>query len=56
MNACIPPCYLPEAADYENAPKTIATVVGFPARPARPRVKRDEAVTAWDDGADGSIW
>jgi len=23
-----------------------------PARPARPRVKRDEAVTAWDDGAD----
>jgi len=52
MNACIPPCYLPEAADYENAPKTIATVVGFPHGQHAPGVKRDEAVTAWDDGAD----
>ncbi|WP_280587219.1 deoxyribose-phosphate aldolase [Halorubrum sp. Boch-26] len=52
MNACIPPCYLPEAADYENAPETIATVVGFPHGQHVPEAKRDEAVGAWGDGAD----
>ncbi|WP_123622559.1 deoxyribose-phosphate aldolase [Halorubrum sp. CSM-61] len=52
MNACIPPCYLPEAADYGNAPETIATVVGFPHGQHAPGAKRDEAVAAWDDGAD----
>ena len=52
MNACIPPCYLPEAADYENAPETIATVVGFPHGQHAPAAKRDEAVGAWNDGAD----
>ncbi|PAU82686.1 deoxyribose-phosphate aldolase [Halorubrum salipaludis] len=52
MNACIPPCYLPEATDYENAPETIATVVGFPHGQHAPATKRDEAVAAWNDGAD----
>ncbi|WP_200530709.1 deoxyribose-phosphate aldolase [Halorubrum sp. LN27] len=52
MNACIPPCYLPEAAAYENAPETIATVVGFPHGQHAPATKRDEAVAAWNDGAD----
>jgi deoxyribose-phosphate aldolase len=52
LNACIPPCYVAEAADYRNAPPTIATVVGFPHGQHAPRAKRDEAVAAWDDGAD----
>lgn len=52
MNACIPPCYVAEAAEYENAPETIATVVGFPHGQHAPAAKRDEAVDAWDDGAD----
>jgi len=52
MNACISPCYLPEAADYGNAPETIATVVGFPHGQHAPEAKRDEAVGAWNDGAD----
>jgi deoxyribose-phosphate aldolase len=52
MNACIPPCYVAEAADYANAPSTIATVVGFPHGQHAPAAKRDEAVGAWEDGAD----
>ncbi|GAB3698816.1 2-deoxyribose-5-phosphate aldolase [Halorubrum pallidum] len=52
MNACIPPCYVSEAADYENAPATLATVVGFPHGQHTPETKRDEAVAAWNDGAD----
>ena len=52
MNACIPPCYVAEAADYEDAPETIATVVGFPHGQHAPGVKRDEAVAAWEAGAD----
>ncbi len=52
MNACIPPCYVAEAADHPNAPETIATVVGFPHGQHAPETKRDEAVAAWDDGAD----
>ena len=52
MNACIPPCYLSEATDYEPVPKTVATVVGFPHGQHAPETKRDEAVTAWNDGAD----
>jgi len=52
MNACIPPCYVTEAVDYENAPATIATVVGFPQGQHAPGTKRDEAVAAWDAGAD----
>jgi deoxyribose-phosphate aldolase len=52
MNACIPPCYVAEAAEHEDAPETIATVVGFPHGQHAPAVKRDEAVAAWEDGAD----
>jgi deoxyribose-phosphate aldolase len=52
MNACIPPCYVAEAADREDAPSTIATVVGFPHGQHAAETKRDEAVAAWDDGAD----
>lgn len=51
MNACIPPCYVAEAA--EIAPEvTIATVVGFPHGQNATAVKREEAVDAWDAGAD----
>lgn len=52
MNACIPPCYVSEAADYENTPATLATVIGFPHGQHAPDAKRDEAVAAWNDGAD----
>ncbi|WP_277553544.1 deoxyribose-phosphate aldolase [Halobaculum limi] len=51
MNACIPPCYVAEAAEY--APDvTLATVVGFPHGQHAPGAKRDEAERAWRDGAD----
>ncbi len=51
MNACIPPCYVAEAADY--APEvTLATVVGFPHGQHATDAKRDEAVAACEDGAD----
>ena len=52
MNVCIPPCYLAEAADHDAAPNAVATVVGFPHGQSSTEAKRDEAVTAWDDGAD----
>jgi deoxyribose-phosphate aldolase len=52
MNACIPPCYVAEAAGYEGAPEAIATVVGFPHGQHAPAAKREEAVGAWEDGAD----
>jgi deoxyribose-phosphate aldolase len=51
MNACIPPCYVAEAADY--APDvTLATVVGFPHGQHSTAAKRGEAVDAWENGAD----
>ncbi|WP_121820473.1 deoxyribose-phosphate aldolase [Halostella salina] len=51
MNACIPPCYVAEAAEY--APDvTLATVVGFPHGQHAPGVKAAEAETVWDEGAD----
>jgi deoxyribose-phosphate aldolase len=51
MNACVPPCYVAEAADH--APEVpLATVVGFPHGQHAPGVKREEAVAAWNDGAD----
>jgi deoxyribose-phosphate aldolase len=51
MNACIPPCYVTEAAEY--APEvTLATVVGFPHGQNATTVKREEAVLAYEDGAD----
>ena len=52
MNACIPPCYVAEGTAYDDAPETIATVVGFPHGQHAPDAKRDEAVAAWEDGAD----
>ncbi|MFD1569473.1 deoxyribose-phosphate aldolase [Halorubrum laminariae] len=52
MNVCIPPCYLSEATDYGHGSVTIATVIGFPHGQHAPGVKRDEAVAAWNDGAD----
>lgn len=51
MNACIPPCYLPEARDA--APDlTLVTVVGFPHGQHATDVKVEEAYRAWKDGAD----
>jgi len=52
MNACIPPCYVAEAADADDAPSTVATVVGFPHGQHAAKAKRDEAVGAWEHGAD----
>jgi len=50
MNACIPPCYVEEATDYASV--TVATVIGFPHGQSSMRSKHDEAVNAWNDGAD----
>jgi deoxyribose-phosphate aldolase len=50
-NACIPPCYVAEVVD-EVPDVTVATVVGFPHGQHDPAVKREEAVEAWEDGAD----
>ncbi|PSQ17666.1 deoxyribose-phosphate aldolase [Halobacteriales archaeon QS_8_69_26] len=51
MNACIPPCFVSEAADY--APEvTLATVIGFPHGQTAPSVKAAEAERAWEDGAE----
>jgi deoxyribose-phosphate aldolase len=51
MNACVPPCYVAEAAAY--APDvTTATVVGFPHGQHAPEIKREEAAQAWKQGAD----
>ncbi|MBP1923301.1 deoxyribose-phosphate aldolase [Halorubrum alkaliphilum] len=52
MNACIPPCYVSEAAAFDDAPDTVATVVGFPHGQSSMATKREEAVDAWDAGAD----
>jgi deoxyribose-phosphate aldolase len=49
MNACIPPCYL-DIADESDV--TVATVIGFPHGQHAPAVKREEAVAAWESGAD----
>ena len=51
MNACVPPCFVEEAAEY--APDvTLATVVGFPHGQHDHDVKRREGVLAWKAGAD----
>ncbi|MFC7098156.1 deoxyribose-phosphate aldolase [Halobaculum marinum] len=51
MNACIPPCYVSEAAEY--APDVpLATVVGFPHGQHTAAAKRDEGEDAWRTGAD----
>ncbi|WP_254545975.1 deoxyribose-phosphate aldolase [Halomarina pelagica] len=48
MNACIPPCYVAGV----DAEATVATVIGFPHGQHATDAKRDEAETAWRDGAD----
>ncbi|GAB6863010.1 deoxyribose-phosphate aldolase [Haloplanus litoreus] len=50
-NACVPPCYVAEVREDAEA-VTLMTVVGFPHGQHAPTVKREEAVTAWEDGAD----
>ncbi len=51
MNACIPPCYVAEAAAF--APDvTVVTVVGFPHGTHATAAKYGEAVDAWQSGAD----
>ncbi|MBB6645137.1 deoxyribose-phosphate aldolase [Halobellus ruber] len=51
MNACIPPCYVAEAA--ASAPDvTLVTVVGFPHGTQATAAKYGEAVDAWQSGAD----
>jgi len=50
-NACIPPCYVAEVV-AEAPAVTVMTVVGFPHGQHDPEVKREEAVEAWEDGAD----
>lgn len=51
LAACLPPCYVAEAADY--APDvTLVTVVGFPHGQHTTATKCTEARDAWQDGAD----
>lgn len=50
MNACIPPCYIEEASEYEDV--TLVTVVSFPHGQHSPETKRAEGVEAWKTGAD----
>ena len=51
MRACVPPCYVSEAGDY--APSVpLVTVIGFPHGQNATAAKREEAVIAWEDGAD----
>ncbi|MFB6125808.1 MAG: deoxyribose-phosphate aldolase [Halolamina sp.] len=51
LNACIPPCYVAEAA-AEAPAVTLATVIGFPHGHHRPAVLAAEAEAAVADGAD----
>jgi deoxyribose-phosphate aldolase len=51
MNACLPPCYVAEVAETDPE-ATLVTVIGFPHGQHAPAVKREEAVAAWEDGAD----
>ena len=51
MNACIPPCYLSEAATHAPG-VTLATVIGFPHGTHTTAAKYGEAVDAWQTGAD----
>ncbi len=52
MNACIPPCFLEDAGGIDELPEIVATVVGFPHGQSSLATKRNEAVDAWDAGAD----
>jgi len=51
MNACVPPCYVADAAAH--APDVpLVTVIGFPHGQHATEAKRDEARVAEADGAD----
>ncbi|MBX0295148.1 deoxyribose-phosphate aldolase [Haloarcula nitratireducens] len=50
MRACIPPCYLPLAADYADVP--LATVIDFPHGQGSTDAVCAAARDAWDRGAD----
>jgi deoxyribose-phosphate aldolase len=52
MNACIPPCYVPEAREYAPDDLTVATVIGFPHGQHATAAKVAEAEGAHEDGAD----
>ncbi|WP_115864828.1 deoxyribose-phosphate aldolase [Halorussus litoreus] len=67
MNACIPPCYVADAAEYARSAAdaastdrpegdasdvTLATVIGFPHGHHHTEIKRREAELAHEDGAD----
>ncbi|WIV67152.1 deoxyribose-phosphate aldolase [Natrialbaceae archaeon AArc-T1-2] len=49
-NACIPPCYLEHVPDEGDV--TVATVIGFPHGQHATKAKLQEAVLAWQAGAD----
>lgn len=51
MNACVPPCYVPEASEYASE-VSLVTVIGFPHGTHAPHTKAAEAERAWNDGAD----
>ena len=50
MRACVPPCYVADAAEYANVP--LATVVDFPHGQGATDAVCQEARLAWKDGAD----
>ena len=50
MNACIPPCYVADAAEHAQD-VTVVTVCGFPHGQASAGTKADEAERARRDGA-----
>lgn len=50
MRACVPPCYVAQAADYANVPLT--TVVDFPHGQGSTEAVCSAARQAWRDGAD----
>ncbi|ERG95366.1 deoxyribose-phosphate aldolase [Haloquadratum walsbyi] len=55
MNACIPPCYVDAASDNDllrDSDVTLVTVIGFPHGQHASIAKRQEAVAAWQAGAD----
>lgn len=50
MRACVPPCYVDEAADYARS-VDLTTVVGFPHGQHRVETKCSEAKQLWQAGA-----
>jgi deoxyribose-phosphate aldolase len=50
MRACIPPCYVEEAAEYAPG-VTLTTVIGFPHGQHATGIKCAEAKAAWEAGA-----